>query len=78
MKNPRQHRWRQSHPQAVWAHQCLRAALRRGLVKRAPCERCGVGDTEAHHPSYDRPADVRWLCRPCHKTEHRREAGRQG
>jgi hypothetical protein len=36
------------------------------------CEDCGDPDTEAHHPDYDRPMVVRWLCRKCHKAEHRR------
>lgn len=72
MKYPSQAKWRQGHPKQTWAHQCLRSALRRGLIIQEPCRECGALDSEAHHPDYDRPMDVQWLCRPCHKAEHRR------
>lgn len=45
--------------------------LRRGKIKRAPCEVCGAKRAEMHHPDYDRPLDVRWLCREHHLAEHR-------
>ncbi|TIL43651.1 hypothetical protein [Mesorhizobium sp.] len=67
-----QARWKEANPQAVWAHQALRSALKRGLVIQEPCEECGALDAEAHHPDYDRPMDVRWFCRRHHKQEHRR------
>lgn len=73
-----QAKWRAGHPKATWAHQCLRSALKRGLVIQENCEVCGSADTEAHHDDYDKPMIVRWFCRPCHKAEHRRlkcEAG---
>lgn len=72
MKNLPQHKWRRSHPKATWAHQCLRSAVKRGLVIQIACEVCGDTDTEAHHPDYDRPMDVRWLCRRHHKAVHAR------
>lgn len=65
-----QGRWKEANPQKVWAHQCLRSALKRGLVIQEPCEECGALDAEAHHPDYDRPMDVRWLCRPHHRQRH--------
>lgn len=67
-----QARWAAANPQAVWAHQALRSALKRGLVIQEPCRVCGALDAEAHHPDYDRPMDVDWLCRRHHKAEHRR------
>lgn len=72
MKHPRQHKWRQAHPKQTWAHQCLRSALKRGLIIQEPCQECGDPNSEAHHPDYDRPMDVVWLCRAHHKAEHRR------
>lgn len=72
MKYPSQHKWRQNNPKQTWAHQCLRSAIKRGLVIQAACESCGDPNSEAHHPDYDRPMDVQWLCRACHKAEHRR------
>ena len=72
MKYPNQHKWRQNHPKQTWAHQCLRSALKRGLVAQQPCEHCGAENSEAHHPDYDKPMAVQWLCRKCHKAEHAR------
>jgi hypothetical protein len=48
-------------------------AIRKGAMHRSPCcEDCGVfGRTVAHHDSYLRPLDVRFLCSPCHATRHR-------
>lgn len=67
-----QARWKEANPQKVWAHQCLRSALNRGLIEKESCEVCGSAEVDAHHDSYDKPMDVRWLCRRHHKAEHRR------
>lgn len=71
-KPSRQQKWSDAHPQERWAHSALRSALRRGLVERKPCEVCGDEKADAHHPDYDRPMLVRWLCRKHHKEEHRK------
>lgn len=71
----RQQKWSDAHPQERWAHMALRSAVRRGLVVKGPCEECGDKNSEAHHPDYSRPMHVKWLCRPCHKAEHRRMKG---
>ena len=68
-----QAKWRQSHPKARWAHIALASALRRGLIERGPCEVCGKPETDGHHPDYDRPMFVRWLCRLHHRQLHARE-----
>lgn len=52
-------------------------ALRLGL-KREPCEACGVAPhspkgkqrVHAHHDSYFRPLEIRWLCARCHRNWH--------
>ncbi len=72
-KATRQEAWRERNPQKYWAHAALRSGLRRGLVERQPCEVCDALDTEAHHPDYDRPLVVRWLCRKHHKETHAQE-----
>jgi len=74
-KISRQEKWGQSNPEKRWAHMALRSAVRRGLVVQTACENCGAEKSEAHHPDYSRPMQVKWLCRPCHKAEHRREKG---
>jgi len=44
--------------------------LGRGKLQRQDCETCGNTESEMHHPDYDRPLDVVWLCRPCHVALH--------
>jgi hypothetical protein len=73
IKHQRQERWRERNPQAYWAHAALRSGLRRGLVQPQPCEVCGETKAEAHHPDYDRPLMVQWLCRVHHKQVHAQE-----
>ncbi|WP_081724759.1 hypothetical protein [Asticcacaulis sp. YBE204] len=71
--------WRTENPKAIWAHHSLRSALRRGLIERKPCEVCaavhGVNDAviDGHHEDYDRPMDVKWLCRKHHRQIHATE-----
>ena len=69
----RQEKWRERNPQAYWAHAALRSGLRRGLVQPQPCEVCGEAKAEAHHPDYDCPLVVQWLCRVHHKQVHAQE-----
>jgi len=47
-------------------------AIKRGELKREPCERCGKV-AQAHHDSYKRAwwLFVRWLCQEHHKEWHR-------
>jgi hypothetical protein len=75
IRNARQAKWREKNPQKVWAHAALRSALKRGLLTATPCEVCGEEPAEAHHPDYDRPMKVRWLCRHHHRAVHRGQGG---
>ena len=45
-------------------------ALYRGDLIRQPCEVCGNPKTDAHHPNYDEPLRVDWLCRLHHAARH--------
>lgn len=65
-----QAKWNASHPLELLAHQYVRSALKRGLLRREPCEVCGAEPTDAHHDDYDQPRKVRWLCRACHQRHH--------
>ena len=62
------------------AQNCLEYALRKGVVeKKTHCEKCG--DTgvfkdgrskiQAHHPDYNKPLRVTWLCQKCHHEWHK-------
>ena len=47
---------------------------RRGRLAPKPCVICGSDNTEKHHPDYDKPLKVIWICKSCH-VEHHREEG---
>lgn len=47
----------------------LQKAINKGILKRpSTCEWCGdkYPIIEAAHHDYDKPLDVKWLCKPCH------------
>jgi len=42
------------------------------LVNPHVCSQCGgTVIVEAHHDDYNKPFDVRWLCRECHRGWHK-------
>lgn len=50
----------------------MRKALRTGeIVKADSCAWCGSDHRiEGHHPDYNRPTMVVWLCQRCHRKHH--------
>lgn len=63
-------RWSQQYPNRRAAHHAVQYALKTGAIKRTPCLVCGEPKVEGHHPDYDRPLDVVWLCVPHHRQTH--------
>ena len=57
-------------PKARFAHQAVQLAIKSGELRRQPCEVCGESRTDAHHDSYDKPLDVRFLCARHHRQRH--------
>jgi hypothetical protein len=57
------------NPQAVKARTILNHAIQLGRLERQPCFICGEW-AEAHHPCYELPLDVAWLCPVHHKEIH--------
>jgi hypothetical protein len=56
----------------VAVRRAVRDALANGTLKKMPCEvgsDCR-GRIEAHHDDYDKPLDVRWLCKKHHAEVH--------
>lgn len=48
----------------------LHVYIKRGKVKKLPCQDCGSGKSEAHHSDYNKPLEVVWYCRDCHLKHH--------
>lgn len=49
-----------------------KALANKSLSRPNLCSNCGmVCVPEAHHDDYDKPLDVIWLCRKCHKKLHK-------
>ena len=48
----------------------LHMAVKNGKVKKQPCEVCGSDESEAHHIEYEKPLEVKWLCRKHHHETH--------
>lgn len=69
-----QQRWRKRNPKSYLAHLAVQNALKLGVLERQPCRECGIAKSEAHHPDYERPFDVIWLCRKHHKALHAADA----
>ena len=65
-------RARERNPQRINATQHIFWALKLGiLIKPEFCEKCEMkSKLQAHHDDYEKPLDVRWLCRICHNHEH--------
>lgn len=61
--------WEEKHPERKAASRKLRNAVMAGRVAKLPCIICGE-KAEAHHPDYDAPLDVVWLCHAHHKQAH--------
>lgn len=48
-----------------------RNKIKQGVLTKKPCEICGTeDDVHAHHDDYNKPFDVRWLCRYHHREYH--------
>lgn len=57
-------------PKRKAATSAVSNAVRDGRLQKQPCWVCGDTKAEAHHPDYDRPLDVVWLCVPHHRQTH--------
>jgi predicted DNA-binding protein YlxM (UPF0122 family) len=74
------HFYRGETKDSDWAQNKVEKALKRGdLLRPALCEKCGSspifkdGRTgiHAHHPDYNKPLEVVWLCQRCHHEWHK-------
>jgi hypothetical protein len=65
-------RWAATHPDRRRAQTAVGNAIRAAKLKPWPvCALPSCGEKpEAHHPNYDAPLDVVWLCRAHHMQAH--------
>lgn len=54
----------------VNARNILNNAIKKGLVKRLPCIKCGNIKSQGHHEDYSKPLDVVWFCSLHHIHYH--------
>lgn len=65
-------KFRANHPEKARAHSKTMNAIRAGILKPKPCQRCGFAfGIQAHHEDYSKPLEVIWLCIKCHGERHR-------
>lgn len=65
-------KWKSANPQKHAAHRAVKRAVRKGLLTKQPCQRCGsVELVHAHHDDYTKEMDVMWLCPMHHRERHR-------
>lgn len=72
MRNEACNKYRSGNRHKANAEQKLERAVVSGTVNKKPCKICGSNKSEAHHPNYQKPLDVIWLCDLHHKNEHKR------
>lgn len=62
-----------------YAQGVVEKALKKGILIRKPCEKCGKNgvmsdgrsEVQAHHIDYNKPLDVIWFCQLCHHEWHK-------
>lgn len=66
--------YRKSHPIQIRAMWTINNDVRYGkIVRPHRCQACKTrGRIVGHHPDYDKPREVVWLCQICHSAEHKR------
>jgi hypothetical protein len=67
------------HKKEVKARLLANNAEKLGLLKKECCQLCGIKERDRpmscrniikHHPDYNKPLEIVWLCRSCHKQLH--------
>jgi hypothetical protein len=63
--------WRKRNPVKARAHG---QAIKAHPVKPEYCEQCKKPSKmlHRHHPDYNKPKEIIWLCPPCHGAKHRK------
>jgi hypothetical protein len=65
-----EHEQRLKYPERSRARSLARYAVKIGALIKKPCNVCGSIKVEGHHPNYDEPLNVIWLCKKHHVEAH--------
>jgi hypothetical protein len=68
--NKIKYQWRKRNPEKSKAHRAVYQAIKKGVLKKQPCEFCGKMQSQAHHDDYANPLLVRWVCSRHHADLH--------
>lgn len=63
--------WQEKNHIKRAAHVITGNAIRDGRLIKQPCEVCGEVQVNAHHDDYEKPLQVRWLCKKHHAEHHK-------
>lgn len=59
--------------QKLRARYAVFVALRKGIIERGLCQKCGTKKVQAHHVNYSNPLEIIWLCSAHHGEIHAAE-----
>jgi len=59
-----------NNPEKINAHKIASELARRGIIQKEPCIICGEEKAQMHHPDYDYPDIVIFLCKKHHNDLH--------
>lgn len=65
-------RMKTKYPEKFKARQIMGNAITNGDLVRKPCVVCHNPKSQGHHPNYNEPLKVIWLCISHHKDIHRK------
>lgn len=65
-----QRKWKRENPEKHQAKVQVGRAVKKGTLIKQPCIKCGDVKVITHHPDYDKPLDVMWICRKHHREIH--------
>ena len=55
----------------------IQEAKKMGIITKMPCEICGEINTEAHHDDYEKPLQIRWVCKKHHEDIHHKNVNKR-
>lgn len=63
-------KWKFNNANKVKAQRKLQKAIKLGKVFKRACLFCQKSETIGHHPNYDKPLEVIWVCKIHHRQIH--------